>query len=381
MTFSRNKVGELVRIVKGRKAPVVFSEWIEGSQRYIQIDDLRPGANPVYAKDASGKQVGRDDLLIAWDGANAGTVSYGIEGIAGSTIAILQPVSKGFHTPYLGRYLQSKFDYFQWTSNGATIPHLSRRALEELVVPLPPLAEQRRIAAMFDKVDELRALRWQALARLDDLAQSVFFEMFGDPVRNNKKWRSVSIGDICYVKGGKRLPKGHVYSTEPTPYRYLRVTDFKSGTPDANSLNYLGPETFRKISNYTVSKGDVVISIAGTIGATLPIGDALHGVSLTENAAKLVPKVPDEYTANFLSFVLRLPHLKSQIDAQTGQVTIGKLALFRIERIKLFLPTITAQREFDHACATINQLKIRCQNSMQKTSFLANALTQQFFAS
>ncbi|UYN90017.1 MAG: restriction endonuclease subunit S [Anaerolineales bacterium] len=294
---------------------------------------------------------------------------------------VVRPATSALDTKYLFHFLKQdaiRAVGAKRMTGSAGQKRLPASFVADLQIPLPSLAEQHRIAAIFDKVHELRALRRRALARLYDLAQSVFLEMFGDLAANNG-WREVSIGEICDVKGGKRLPKGYSYSPEPTPYKYLRVLDFKTGVVNPNSLLYLYPETQAEISKYVVSEEDVVISIAGTIGATLPIGRSLHGVNLTENAAKLTPKRPNTYTANFLSFALQSPYMKSQITSQTGQVTIGKLALFRIEKIKFALPPIDLQKKFDDIYKATMELRVKHQLSISQLNDLASSLNQQFF--
>ena len=216
----------------------------------------------------------------------------------------------------------------------------------KIQIPLPPHPEQRRIAEILDKADTLRAKRRATIAQLDTLTQSIFLDMFGDPATNPKRWPVVTIADICEVKGGKRLPKGEEYSSTPTPHRYIRVMDLKAGRVDEAELVFLRPEIQAQIAHYVVNFGDVIISIAGSIGLVAPVPATLDGVNLTENAAKLVPLRGVEFDAVFLAAYLQTPHAQSQIKSHVGQVTIGKLALFRIEKIKVPLPALALQCEF-----------------------------------
>ena len=247
---------------------------------------------------------------------------------------------------FLFWWLKNQKRYIQSKGRGATFKEISKKIVEDLKIPLPPLPEQRRIAEILDKADALRAKRRAALAKLDILTQSIFLEMFGDPVTNPKKWPVVTIADICEVKGGKRLPKGEEYSSTSTPHRYIRVVDLKAGRVEEENLVFLKPEIQAKIAHYVVNFGDIIISIAGSIGLVAPVPATLNGVNLTENAAKLVPRRGNEFDAVFLAASLQTPYAQSQIRSHIGQVTIGKLALFRIEKIKVPLPELALQREF-----------------------------------
>ena len=256
---------------------------------------------------------------------------------------------------YLCRWLTSPAAkrYFIRVASKTAQPALSLGKIRELPVPLPPLPEQRRIAEILDKVDALRAKRRAAVAQFDTLTQSIFFDMFGDPATNPKGWPVASIAEICEVKGGKRLPKGEEYSSLPTPFRYLRVLDLKGGRVDESALVYLKPEIQAEIARYVVNTGDVIISIAGSIGLVAPVPESLDGVNLTENAAKLVPRRSDRYEAEYLAKYLETDHAQAQIGSHVGQVTIGKLALFRIEKLKVPLPPIDLQREFVRRAAEV----------------------------
>lgn len=227
--------------------------------------------------------------------------------------------------------------------------------LSSLAIPLPPLPEQRRIAAILDQADALRAKRRVALAYVETLPQSVFLEMFGDPETNPKGWDEKTIGELCLVKGGKRLPRGAKYSSVPTPFRYIRVTDLQAGSVDESALLYLPPDVQAGIKRYTVQTGDVIISIAGSIGLIAPVPPSADGANLTENAAKLVPIDAGRYDPAFLSASLRTPCVQRQIRSHVGQVTIGKLALFRIEKLRVCLPPIDLQREFANRLKTIQR--------------------------
>ena len=124
------------------------------------------------------------------------------------------------------------------------------------------------------------------------------------------------------------------------------MADLKAGRVDEAEFVFLKPEIQAQIARYVVNFGDVIISIAGSIGLVAPVPATLNGVNLTENAAKLVPRRGGEFDALFLAAYLQTPHAQSQIRSHVGQVTIGKLALFRIEKIKVPLPELALQREF-----------------------------------
>ncbi len=150
------------------------------------------------------------------------------------------------------------------------------------------------------------------------------------------------LGEISQVKGGKRLPKGHDYSETPTNYPYIRVTDFEKMNVNIEDLKFLKPETQQLIDKYTISKEDVYISIAGSIGKVGLIPDKLDGANLTENAAKITNL--NGIDKKFLSHVLNFAPSQEQIKTLTISSNQPKLALFRIEQIQIPLPPLPEQR-------------------------------------
>ncbi len=112
------------------------------------------------------------------------------------------PDSKKVFSKYLYYWLKANREYLDGLGNGATFKELSRSVISKVAFPLPPLPEQRRIAAILDKADALREKRRQAIAKLDELLKSVFIEMFGDPVTNPKGLPTKPIKEFGKVTTG-----------------------------------------------------------------------------------------------------------------------------------------------------------------------------------
>lgn len=106
---------------------------------------------------------------------------------------------------FLYHWLRKNRAYLESLGNGATFKEVSKAVVSRVEIPLPPLPEQRRIAAILDTADALRAKRRNAFPELDTLAQSIFLDMFGDPARNSKGWKLRRLGDICEIGSSKRV--------------------------------------------------------------------------------------------------------------------------------------------------------------------------------
>jgi restriction endonuclease S subunit len=125
---------------------------------------------------------------------------------------------------------------------------------------------------------------------------------------------------------------------------------------------------------------DVIISIAGSIGLVACVPEELAGANLTENAAKIVPRRAGEYSPRWLAAALRSPSLQSQIRSHVGQVTIGKLALFRIEKLELTLPPLELQRRFLRQVESISDLRTTQVVAKKTEEELRSSLRERAFS-
>ena len=110
---------------------------------------------------------------------------------------------------FLFWWLKAQEKHIQSKGRGATFKEVSKKIVEDLQIPLPPLAEQKRIARILDAADALRAKRREALAQLDTLLQSTFLDMFGDPVTNPMGWDTSALGEVGEVITGNTPSRKH----------------------------------------------------------------------------------------------------------------------------------------------------------------------------
>ncbi len=325
----------------------------------------------------------RGDVLFSKDGTvgKVAVIDFDADFVVLSSLAILRPKQAVLDQRFLAYALRSESVLRQAINrkSGSAIRRIVLRDLRHVSIPVPPLAEQGRIVKLLDEADELRKLRAQADGRTAALVPALFHKMFGNHASLLRAGSIVNVRDICEVKGGKRLPKGDDYSEEPTPYRYIRVSDIHEGWVDETQLRFLKPETQKEIARYTVKEGDLIITIAGTIGMIAPVRASLDGANLTENAAKLVPRFKGKYDVSFLSEVMQTPFVQNQIGLRTGQVTIGKLALFRIEQLSLPLPPLALQKKFAERVAEIRAMETEQANSRGRLDNLFQSLLHRAF--
>lgn len=280
------------------------------------------------------------DLLISCSGT-MGKISivpsHFRKGIINQALLKLTPKPE-IIANYLKYVLESNEIQKKYFSNqqGVAIQNVvSVKQLKDIRIPLPPLEIQREIV---EEIEGYQRIIDGARMVVDNWKPNIELELEeARKAAGVDQWEMVKLGDVCEVKGGKRLPKGEQFAKDITPHPYIRVSNFLNGDVNIDGIKYLTKEIHEKIMNYTISSNDVYISIAGTIGLFGNIPEELDGANLTENAAKLVF---DEKRINkfFLAYIGNSKEVQRQIVTFTHAVGVPKLALERIKMIEIPLP-------------------------------------------
>ena len=246
--------------------------------------------------------------------------------------------------------------------SGSTFKSINKEKLINFLIPLPPLPEQKAIARVLKAIQDAIEATERVIAAAKELKKSLMRHLFTygpvpvserDRVRLKETeigpipedWEVVRLGEICDVKGGKRLPKGHSFSEIPTKFPYIRVVDFMNWTVDTKNLKYLTEEDAKLLQRYRIFSEDVFISIAGTVGLVGMIPKELNGAYLTENAARIIIKDFNILEPNFLVAFLASARGQYEIDQRTTKTSQPKLALTRIREIPIPLPPLPIQQK------------------------------------
>lgn len=317
----------------------------------------------------------KGDILISVKGTVGKLIIQEVESVHLSRQIMALRTKKNIDNKYLFYYMHTYVNKLIEASKGV-IPGISRVDILEAPFPLAPIKEQKRIVGrverLLNKIDEANQLivgvKDSFKLRQSSLLDKAFSGELTESWRNNKTdiglksrfkqdfsqafnevpynlpegWKWVTINDIAEVKGGKRLPKGESLVKENTGLPYIKAGNLKNGTVILVDLEFLLPGTQEKIKKYTVSAGDVYITIVGAnIGDCGIIPKDLDGANLTENAAKIY-KLKD-CNNEYLSYWLSSPHGQKIIKSKISSAAQGKLALSRIKTILVPLPSIEEQ--------------------------------------
>lgn len=264
-------------------------------------------------------------------------------------------------------YVINRNRYYLAFDNGVSQTNFRRDEVLDCPIQFPPLLEQQKIAEILSTVDnkievidqqiiETQALKKGLMQRL--LTKGIGHTEFKDSPLGMipKSWEVVTINEIAEVKGGKRLPKGEVLIENKTEHPYIRVTDMFMGGVSLEKILYVPDNIFPAISRYTISKDDLFISVAGTLGIVGEVPFELDGANLTENADKLTNI---KVNKSFLLQLLLSPFIQDLVQKEQTNNAQPKLALTRIKEFIIPKPPNEEQEKIASVLSTVdNKLEI-----------------------
>ncbi len=231
--------------------------------------------------------------------------------------------------------------YSNKTTNISNLDH-SRTLGTEL--PLPPLEEQRRIAAILDKPGNLRQHANGQLCQAKDLLASLFIETIGEPWQNPHDWSTLPLAEA--VQSGTDVTYGIVQAGEEFPggIPYIRTGDIVDGEIDLSALRHTDPAIASRFIRSTVRTGEIIMSIRATVGTTAIVPPCLDGANLTQGTARIAPG--KNVNGVYLLQYLRMPSTQAWIQRQVKGATFREITLARLRELPVLIPPMGIQDKF-----------------------------------
>lgn len=307
-------------------------------------------------------------------------------GFCTSELVPLLPNPKKLDRKYLAYYLRSD-DFVSWAVSktaGAKMPRLNMKLFGQHEIPLPPLATQKHIARVLEQADQLRKQAQQMEGELNQLAQSLFLEMFGDPVTNPMDWESGTIDDIAVPeKGAVRCgPFGtqlKVHEIVDSGIPLLGIENVMDDQLQDNFEKFLTPSKAKELKAFSVRPGDVLITRMGTIGRACVVPDSmgearisyhLFRVRVDEN--KCLPKF-------LLATISRSGTFQQQLSRLAHGAIMAGLNTGVLRQVKFLIPPKKMQEDYIRASDKIEALKKSNENRAQELNAAFQALMQRAF--
>ena len=389
--WTYKKLGEVASIKSGY-TPSSSDLMDCGNIPYFKVGDMNNVGNEKYLQYSSSyvndtfKSFPKGSIVFPKNGAAIATNKKRILkqlSVVDLNTAVLIPTQKE-NVEFL-YYWISNIDFRDITRRG-TVPTLDTKTLMKLDVPHPPLAEQERIVAELDLLSSIIEKKKVQLNELDQLAQSIFYDMFGDPITNEKGWEMDFLSNVCetvtdFVAAGSfaDLRKNVEYIDVPDYAQLIRTVDLKNGFLK-KAFVYVNKHAFDYLWRVNLDRDAIVLPNVGVncgevyyvTPSLLPYDNNVLGPN-----AILVRSNRENHI--YLSFFFRSQYFNSQIKQITNAVGQPKFNKTELKKLYVILPPLPLQQEFASKIEAIERQKSLIQQSIVETQTLFDSRMDHWF--
>lgn len=372
------KLGDVATYINGYAFKP--SDWSDSGVPIIRIQDLTGNsyqANRYSGEYAKKYEVLPGDVLISW------SASFGVYIWTAEKAVLNQHIFKvvfdkcEVDKSFFVHQVQNILERAESSSHGATMKHLTKPVFDALPFYLPPLDEQRRIAATLDKVSDLIAKRRAQLDKLDELVKARFVEMFGDPLIDSGRYTKVPLGSLVEVGSSKRIFEKE-YVREGIPfYRTKEIVELSKGNQITTEL-FITRQRYDEIKKeYGVPKaGDLLISAVGTIGVIWIVDGKNNFYFKDGNLLRVVTN--EKFTPIYLKHLLETLIGAYKLKMSSG-TAYAALTISALKEMLVYEVPIEEQKQFASFVEQTDKSKLTIQQSLDKLKILKKALMQQYF--
>jgi type I restriction enzyme S subunit len=348
------------------------AEFLDSMRRPVKESDRKPGPYPYYG--ANGQQGTIDGfifdeplILLAEDGgffdAPERGIAYRISGKSwvNNHAHVIKP-RNGLDLPFLCRVLEN-YDVTPFIS-GSTRAKLTKGQAEQIEIPLPPLQEQKCIAAMLDQADELRRKRSASIEAIEGLPQAIFAEMFGDAESDTGDFEFVPLHILCVriTDGTHQAPQ---WSESGIPFIF--VSNIRHRTINLSTDKFVSQETYKELTrNCPIEVGDVLYTAVGSYGNSAVVREDTpflfqrHVAQIKPDHSKLDPQ--------FLEVLLESPAIRRQADRVAKGVAQKTVTLSDLKDFLIICPPLSLQRAFANRVRAVDALKADLRTHLQNST-------------
>lgn len=296
----------------------------------------------------------------------------------GRGLAALSVNERLCYQKYLWYALECKVDELNSKGTGSTFKAINKKTLAETEISLPPLDEQRRIAAVLDKVSGLIAKRREQLDKLDELVKARFVEMFGDPVSNPHQYPISQLSEyIEFLTSGSR--GWSQYFSDDGEY-FITIKNVKNCSISLEDVQYIKPPDNAEAVRTKVKDGDLLISITADLGRTGVVTKEIadHGAYINQHLT-CIRLNREKLNPLYVAYYMESPAGKMQFNAKNQAGVKAGLNFNAINSLKLVVPPLEKQGLFVEFVSQTDKSKLTIQQSLDKLEVLKKALMQQYF--
>ena len=349
----------------------------ENAMPLIRIRDVMRGYSETFYNGyfPEGFTINEGDYLVGMDGEfNIGRWGK-IPGLLNQRVCKMKSSSPLLNNQYMYYFLKVCLKGIEDETPFVTVKHLSAKRINQIQIPLPPLSIQQSIVAELDEINNLLQLKKKELETFDKLAQSIFYEMFGDPVTNEKGWEVKNFGEIGTFLRGKNIQKSD-FVKEGMPCIHYGQVHTKFGKMIYSHLTEIPKSVYDK--SIIASKGDIIIAItsedlAGSCKSTAWLGN--YDVAVSAHAAVF------NHSENplYIVYYINSSRFRAEKEKYARGFKVMEIKTKDIAKIPITLPPLALQNEFANRIQAIEQQKEQVKASINKLETLLASRMQYWF--
>ena len=376
-------LGDVFKVSSGGTPSRTKSEYFGGDIPWVKTGDLKG----VYAnkpkefitqvglENSSAKLFPPSTVLLAMYGATIGACSIlSFEAATNQACAAILP-SENYNEKYLYYYFSYIKPSLIRMGVGGAQPNISAGLIKKLKVPNLSLEEQKKITEILDAANSLKQKDQQLVEHYDRLSQSLFLDMFGDPVQNPKKWEQLSLEDMVdFLTSGSR---GWAKYYSDTGDIFIRIQNVGKNKLMIDDITYVNAPNNAESKRTAVQAGDILLSITADLGRTAVIPKDFPKAHINQHLA--IIRLKKGYNPDYVSEFIASEGGKRQfMKLDKGGVKAG-LNFTDIKSLKLLNPPMEVQNEYLNRVKNIKQQKLIAEKSLMKSNDLFNSLLQKAF--
>jgi len=368
------KLGEIATFINGRAFKP--SEWRTSGYPIIRIQNLTSEDSKFnhYNSELEEKYFVIDgDLLVSWSATLGVFIWDGEKAVLNQHIFKAVVNHKIIDKMYLFYVIQTKIAEMKLRVHGSTMTHITKKDFGRIEIPVPPLPIQRKIVSILERAEKLKTLRREANEETNTIIQALFYEMFGDPVRNERKYPIKKLGDLCKIQSGGTPSRKIKEYWENGNIPWVGSTVCKDGYV-GSAEEYITEEGLRNSATRWFEANTVLIALVGaTIGKT---GLLTFRATTNQNIAGIYPINLGELNSRYLFYATQ--QLYPQFMALSND-SFKMANLSFIKTLEILIPPIPLQNQFASLVEKIESIKEHQTQSTEEINTLFDALMQKAF--
>lgn len=384
MSIKTVKLGDIINVLSGFAFKSEFFRDADGFP-IIRIRDVVRGYTDTYYAGPYDEQfvVQNGDILIGMDGNFNAAKWQGGPALLNQRVCKVTAKEQLVDDGYLFHYLPIVLKRIEDATPFVTVKHLSAGDLKGETIPLPPLPEQRRIAAILDKADALRTKRREVVAQLDRLTQSIFVEMFGDPVANTKDWTRHPLGNLLSGIDSGWSPVCLERPAEADEWGVLKLGAVTSCMFDHRANKALPPGV-EPVAGIEVKPGDLLFSRKNTyelVAACAFVESTRPGLMMSDLIFRLQVRDETKVNKRFLHALFTNSRKRAEVQKLAGGSagSMPNISKAKLLQMQVELPPIALQDEFAARIKRTNQLKATNQSAAVEADLMFSSLQHRAF--